>query len=260
MTENEKTMAFTEHLVELRKRLIISVAALGLGFSVCYYFSQHLYELLTGPLMPAMPEGTDFMVFTGVVEPFFVYLKVGFLGGAVIASPVVLYQVWAFVAPGLYQEERRWFLVVVVFSVVLFTSGALFAYLVVFPFAFKYLLSFASDELKPVLSMGLYFSMVTRLLLAFGGAFQLPLVILVLARLGLVTHKQLISWWRYALVLILISAAILTPTPDVMNQMLMAGPLMVLYVVSIVAAKFFGKKKPLEEEEEEKEEDEGPGE
>ncbi len=251
MTSTDERMSFTSHLEDLRKRLVISVAAIAVGFAVCYYFSEGLYTLLTRPLMPALPEGVDYLVFTGVVEPFFIYMKIGFLGGVVIASPVVLYQVWAFVAPGLYAGERRWFVAIVAASVVLFSGGALFAYFVVFPFAFKYLLSFSSDGLRPMLSMGLYFSLVTRLLLAFGAVFQMPLAVLVLARLGIVNHRQLLGWWRYALVGILIASAVLTPTPDVFNQMLMAGPLMFLYVVSIFIAKVFGKKAAEEEAEDE---------
>ncbi|MFQ5465402.1 MAG: twin-arginine translocase subunit TatC [Thermodesulfobacteriota bacterium] len=258
MTEREATMTLTAHLEELRRRLIVAAVAVGVGFCVSYYFSEFLYDLLTGPLMPALPEGTDFLAFTGVVEPFFVYMKVGLLGGAILASPVVLYELWAFVAPGLYSGERKWFVALVFSSVVLFAAGTLFAYFVVFPFAFKYLLGYSSESLKPVLSMGLYFSLVTRLLLAFGAVFQLPLAILVLARLGIVTPGQLIGWWRYALISILIASALITPTPDVFNQLLMAGPLIFLYGVSVVAAALFGRKK--KEGEEEEKDDEGAGE
>lgn len=243
MTENDKRMSFTAHLIELRRRLIISVIAIAACFGVSYYYSVELYGLLTRPLIPALPPGSDYMVFTGVVEPFFIYMKVGFAGGVILASPVILYQIWGFVAPALYRNERLWFIAIVASSLVLFFSGALFAYFVVFPFGFKYLLSYSNPELRPLLSMSDYFSMVTRLLLAFGAVFQLPLVILVLARLGLVTAWQLLSWWRYAIVIILIIAAILTPTPDVFNQLLMAGPLVLLYGLGIIVAKLFGKKK-----------------
>ena len=261
--EVDTAASITSHLKELRKRLVISIAALAIAFFISYAFSDRLYHILTGPLMPAMPEGARFLAFTGVVEPFFVYIKVGFVGAVVLASPVVLYEIWAFVAPGLYENEKRWFLLIVVASLVLFASGVFFSFFVVFPFAFKYLLSYAGPDLRPVLSMNSYFSLVTRLLLAFGIVYQLPLAILVLARLGLVTARQLISWWRYAVLGIVSAAAILTPTPDVFNQMLMAGPLLVLYGLGIIVAKIFGKKKeaPREEDEEEEsgEESEGEG-
>lgn len=243
MAGDEKTMALAGHLAELRRRLIISVIAVGAGFGAAYYFSDSLYWLLARPLVEALPPGQDFMVFTGVVEPFFIYLKVALLCGIILASPVVLYEVWAFVAPGLYREERRWFLFSVLFSVVLFAGGVAFAFEVVFPFGFKYLLGYSAPGLKPFLSMGEYFSMATRLLLAFGLIFQLPLAMLVLARLGVVSARQMASWWRYAIVAIVIASAVLTPTPDVFNQLLMAGPLIVLYGVGVAAAAIFGKKK-----------------
>lgn len=243
MGGQEKTMALTEHLAELRRRLIIAVIAVALGFFAAYYYSDRLYWLLASPLTEALPPGQDFLVFTGLVEPFFIYLKVGLLGGIILASPVVIYEVWAFVAPALYREERRWFVFTVLFSTVLFAGGTLFAFEVVFPFGFKYLLSYSAPGLKPFLSMGEYFSMATRLLLAFGLIFQLPLAMLVLARLGVVTARQMASWWRYAIVAIVIASAILTPTPDVFNQLLMAGPLIILYGIGIGAAAIFGKKK-----------------
>lgn len=262
MTEDAKGMALTGHLKELRKRLIISVVATAVGFAVCYNYSVELYAVLARPLVPALPPGQGYLVFTGVVEPFFIYMKVGLAGGIVLASPVILFEIWGFVAPGLYRNEKLWFIALVIFSLVLFVSGALFAYFVVFPFGFKYLLGYASDELRPILSMGLYFSMATRLLLAFGIIFQLPLAMLVLARLGIVSARKLIRWWRYAVVGILAVSAILTPTPDVFNQLLMAGPLLVLYGIGVLGAGFFGKKKAVEaeddgEEGEEDEEEEG---
>lgn len=261
MTEETKAMALTAHLRELRKRLIISVVATIAGFAVCYNFSAELYALLARPLIPSLPPGQDYMVFTGVVEPFFIYMKVGFAGGVILASPVILFEVWGFVASGLYRSEKPWFIAIVLASLALFFSGTFFAYLVVFPFGFKYLLSYASDDLRPILSMGLYFSMAIRLLLAFGIIFQLPLAMLVLARAGIVSARKLLRWWRYAIIGILAISAILTPTPDVFNQLLMAGPLLLLYGMGVVGALLFGKERKKEavedEEDEEEEEDEG---
>jgi len=249
----------TSHLRELRRRLIISVVAVAAGFAVSYAFSEHLYGILKRPLVAALPEDSGFLVFSGVIEPFYIYLKVGIVGGIVLASPVVLYEIWAFVAPGLYKGERRWFIALVACSVALFCAGALFAYAIVFPFGFKYLLGYANDELKPLLSMGLYFSFASKLLIAFGVIFQLPLGMLVAARLGLISAGRLMRLWRYALVLILVAAAILTPTPDVFNQMLMAGPLILLYGAGVVLAKLFGrerKKPPVKDEDVDVEEEE----
>ncbi len=246
--EKASAERLTAHLRELRKRLIISVIALGVGFAVSYFFSERLYGVLVSPLMPAMPRGSEFVAFTGVVEPFFVYIKVALLGGAALASPVILYEVWAFVAPGLYEKEKRWFLATVLFSSLLFICGLLFAYFVVFPFAFKFLLSYAGPQLRPFISMNSYFSLVTRLLIAFGVVYQLPLAMLVLARAGIVTARRFLSWWRYAVIAIVVAAAVLTPTPDAFNQMLMAGPLLVLYFLGILLASIFGKKKSTGEE------------
>lgn len=246
----ERNMSFVEHLRELRKRLVNSAIATALGFAVAYYFSDRLYYVLTIPLIPALPKGSEYMVFTNVVEPFIIYIKVGVFGGVILASPVIFHQIWAFIAPGLHRHEKRWFLSIVFFSIVMFISGALFAYFLVLPFAFKYLLSFSGPDLRPMVSMSLYFSMVTKLLIAFGVVFQMPLLILVLARFGIVTARQLIAWWRYAIVLIIIVAAILTPTPDVFSQLLMAGPLLVLYVAGIIVAFLFGRKPKRGESEE----------
>jgi len=255
MTEESKAMALTAHLRELRKRLVISVVATIAGFAVCYNYSSELYALLARPLLPYLPPGQEYMVFTGVIEPFFIYLKVGITGGIILASPVILFEIWGFIAPGLYRNEKLWFVLIVLVSLVLFFSGAFFGYLVVFPFAFKYLLSYANEQLRPILSMGLYFSMALRLLLAFGAIFQLPLGMLVLARVGIVSARKLIRWWRYAIVVILVVSAVLTP-PDAFSQLLMAGPLVVLYGLGVVGALLFGKERPPKEPEEEEEEEE----
>jgi sec-independent protein translocase protein TatC len=255
MDPDEKTAALVAHLRELRRRLIISIAALVVGFAICYTFSDNLYIMLARPLMPHLPPGSDFIAFTGVVEPFFIYLKVGFLGGAILASPVLLFETWAFVAPGLYSKERYWFIGVVFASLILFLAGVLFAYLVVFPFGFKYLLSFSNEELRPILSMGSYFSLVTRLLIAFGLVYQLPLAMLVVARLGIMSAARMLSWWRYAIVLIFVASAIITPTPDIFNQLLMAGPLLVLYALGLMLAKIFGSKKQEDKDKEEGEQE-----
>jgi sec-independent protein translocase protein TatC len=233
---------FISHMRELRSRMLVSVIALIAAFFVAYGFSEAIYGFLAKPLIDALPEGQRHLAFTGVIEPFYTYLKAGFVGAVVLASPVILYEFWAFVAPALYKDERRWFLPVVLASVVMFLAGAAFAYLVVFPVAFKYLLAFAGTDVVPMITMGLYFSVATKFLLAFGFVFEMPLVVLVLARLGVVTGGMLASWWRYAIVAAVVIGAIFTP-PDVVSQMLLAVPLITLYAVSIGVAYAFGKKK-----------------
>ncbi len=247
--DREKNLSFVEHLRELRKRIVNCAVATAIGFGFAYYYSDRLYNILALPLIQALPKGEEYMVFTNVVEPFIIYVKVGVFGGIILASPVILHQIWAFIAPGLLRHEKKWFLFLVFFSLVMFISGTLFAYFLVLPFAFKYLLTFSGPGLRPMVSMSLYFSMVTKLLIAFGVVFQMPLLILVLARFGIVTARQLISWWRYAIVLITIVAAILTPTPDIFSTLLMAGPLLVLYIVGIIVAVIFGKKRKKQAEE-----------
>lgn len=236
---------FTAHLIELRKRLIHSAIAVAIGFGFAYYYSDIIYDVLTRPLVPGMPKGQEYLIFTGVVEPFFIYFKVGLLGGVILASPVILYEIWAFVAPGLHASEKRWFLGIVLSSLVLFIGGVAFAFFVVFPFGFKYLLGFSSERLRPMISMSDYFSLVTQLLLAFGLTFQLPLAMMVLSRLGIVGPKKFLSWWRYAIVVIFIIAAILTPTPDIFNQCLMAVPLVLLYGLGILGAKLTERKRDM---------------
>lgn len=243
MAEDRHMMPLVGHLRELRKRLFRSAVAALAGFLVCYYYSTELYELFARPLIPAMPKGSAFLAFTGVAEPFFVYMKVGIAGGIIVGSPVILYETWAFVAPGLRKSEKRLFMAIAASSLVLFATGVAFAYFAIFPFAFKYLLSYASPELKPFISMDAYFSLATKLLLAFGAVFQLPLAMLVASMLRLVSARQFLSWWRYAIVAIFVAAAILTPTPDAFNQFMMAGPLIILYGVGVLAAWLFGRKK-----------------
>jgi sec-independent protein translocase protein TatC len=240
MKEDDK-IPFTAHLEELRKRLVICSMAIGIGFVIAYGFKEKLFEILTLPLVQEMKAG-DKIIFTGLAEAFFTYMKVSFLAGIVLASPVIIYQFWVFIAPGLYQKERRYLVPIVLLSVFFFAGGALFCFFVVFPFGIKYFLSFATDVIQPMISMKEYLSFTTKMVLAFGLIFELPIVIVFLAKLGIVTVEFLRKNRKYAILLIFIVAAILTP-PDVVSQILMAIPLMVLYEISIIGAIFFGKKK-----------------
>jgi len=241
MREGDK-IPFTAHLEELRKRLIICFVAIGIGVVIAYGFKEKLFEILTLPLVREMRPG-DKLIFTGLTEAFFTYMKIAFLAGIMLASPVIIYQFWAFVGPGLYQKERRYFVPIVLLSLFFFAGGSLFCFFVVFPFAFKFFLSFATDVIQPLPSMNEYLSFASVTMLAFGLVFELPLVIVFLARLGLVTVDFLRKNRKYAILLIFIVAAILTPGPDVVSQVLMAIPLMFLYEISIVGAIFLGKKK-----------------
>jgi len=240
MTKDDK-MPFTGHLEELRNRLVICFIAIGIGFIISYGFKEKIFHYLTIPLISAMQAG-DKLIFTGLPEAFFTYLKVSLLSGLMLAAPVLLYQFWVFVAPGLYDKERKLLIPIVLLSSFFFMGGALFGYFVVFPFGFKFFLGFATETIKPLPSMREYLSFSSKLLLAFGLVFELPLVITFLARLGIVTVEFLKKNRKYALLLFFVFAAILTP-PDVVTQIMMAFPLMLLYEISILGARIFGKKK-----------------
>lgn len=239
--DTEDKIPFTAHLEELRKRLIISFIAVAVGFAASYGFKEKLFQILTQPLISVMKEG-ETLIYTGLPEAFFTFLKVSFLSGIMIASPVIIYQFWMFVAPGLYDREKRLLIPVVFLSTIFFVGGALFGYFIVFPFGFDFFLGFATETIRPMPSMKEYLSFSAKLLLAFGLVFELPLVITFLARLGIVSVPFLKKNRKYAILLFFIGSAILTP-PDVVTQVMMALPLMLLYEISIVGARIFGRKK-----------------
>jgi sec-independent protein translocase protein TatC len=249
--DEEDKIPFTDHLEELRDRIIKSFIAVAVGFAVCYGFKEKLFEIITRPLMSVMDKG-DQLIFTGLPEAFFTYLKVAFLAGLILAGPVIIYQFWMFVAPGLYKKERRIMIPIVVLSTFFFIGGALFGYFIVFPWGFQFFLSFASDSIKALPSMKEYLSFATKLLLAFGLVFELPIVITFLARLGLITVPFLRENRKYAVLLFFVGSAMITP-PDVVTQIMMAFPLMLLYEISIWGAIMFGQKEIAADEEEEEE-------
>jgi len=240
MHEDEK-LPFTSHLEELRKRLITAFIAVGVGFVIAFGFKERLFKILVYPLVKVMKEG-ETLIYTGLPEAFFTYLKVAFLAGLIVASPIILYEFWMFVAPGLYKNERRMMMPIVLLSSLFFIGGALFGYFIVFPWGFKFFLGFATDTIRPLPSMKEYFGFSAKMLLAFGLVFELPLVLTFLAKLGIVSVEFLKKNRKYAILLFFAGAAILTP-PDVITQIMMALPLMVLYEISIIGAKIFGKKK-----------------
>lgn len=238
---DEKKQPLTSHLQELRKRLIFSFIAVVGGFIICYAFSQDLFDILCKPLLKVMPSGGS-LIFTSVAEAFFTYMKVAFIAGFILTSPFVLFQVWAFVAPGLYRHEKRHVIPFVAAGSLFFALGILFAYFVAIPVGFKFLLGYATDFIKPMPSMKEYLSFSIKFLLAFGLVFEFPVVLVLLARIGVVDAKMLARHRKYAILLIFIFAAVMTP-PDIISQLLMAIPLMGLYELSIILSRIFGKKK-----------------
>ena len=241
----DEKLPLTNHLDELRKRIIICVAAVGIGFAISYIFSEKLFLILSRPLIVLLPEGNSF-IFTNITEAFFTYLKLSFFAGIFISSPVILYEIWCFVTPGLYDREKSYLFPFVFLSSLFFIGGALFGYFAVFPIAFKFFLGFNTEHIRMLPSIKEYLSFSCKFLLAFGIVFELPVFILFLSKLGIVNEKQLRSNRKFVIIIVFIVAAFLTP-PDVVSQVLMAIPLIGLYEISIVISKIFGKKKQEEE-------------
>jgi len=239
---DEKKLPLTSHLQELRKRLILSFISIAVGFVICYAFADSLFDLLAKPLMKMMPAGGT-LIFTSVAEAFFTYMKVGFIGGVILASPFILYQIWAFIVPGLYLHEKRYVVPFVLGGSLFFTLGVLFGYYVAIPVGFRFLLGFASDFIKPMPSMKEYLTFTIKFLLAFGLVFEFPVVLVLLARIGVVDAKMMAKQRKYAILLVFILAAAVTPSPDLLTQVLTAIPLICLYELSILLSKIFGKKK-----------------
>ncbi|MDP2646702.1 MAG: twin-arginine translocase subunit TatC [Desulfobacterales bacterium] len=247
MNEEDKKIPFTAHLEELRQRLIVCFIAVGVGFLASYGFKEQIFYLLSRPLVSVMKNNGK-IIFTGLPEAFFTYLKVAFLSGIMLATPVILYEFWLFVSPGLYKKEKGLLLPIVFLCSFFFVGGALFGYFIVFPFGFQFFLGFATDTIQPLPSMKEYLSFSSKLLLAFGLVFELPVVITFLAKMGIVSVDFLKKNRKYATLLFFVVAAILTP-PDVITQIMMALPLMALYEISILGARIFGKKKEEDPEE-----------
>jgi sec-independent protein translocase protein TatC len=250
-------MSLTEHLIELRKRLTYSLIALGIGFFVCYYFKDWLFTILTKPLTEVLPK-SSYLIYTGLTQAFFTYMKIAFFASLILTSPFIIYQIWKFISPALLPKEKKYVVPFVFFSTLLFLSGVTFGYFVVLPPAFEFFVSFNNQYLHAMISFSDYLSFLVTFLLGFGISFQLPILIFFLAKLGIVTDKLLSKNRKYAILIIFVVAAVLTPSPDALSQILMAIPLMFLYEVSIFVAKFAARKKevpePNEDDHEEREE------
>lgn len=246
MTESEQP--FFSHLQELRRRLIIGVVAWIVAFVGCYNYAEVLFQFIAEPVRQALPTGSS-LVFIHATEPFFTYLKVAAVAGLVVSLPVLLWQLWMFVAPALYPGEKRLAVPFVLSSCLCFAAGTYFGFTFVFPVIFTFLINYGIgvSDVKAMLSIGGYLSMSTRLLLAFGLVFELPIVIFFLARLGIVDYHWLARNRRYAFLLAFVVGAVLTP-PDIFSQVSIALPFIVLYEVGVWVARFFGKKKELEPE------------
>ena len=240
--EDDVHLSLREHLIELRKRVQWAVIWLGLGFAACYNYSAQLFKFMMQPVLRALPDGEQALHYSSATEPFFIQLKVALYGGLFAASPFILWQVWAFIAPGLYRKERRAILPFVVAATLFFVAGAAFCYQIILPPAFGFLIQSAGEAMKPVLMMDEQLGLVMSLLLAFGIIFELPLILTFLSMIGIVDYKFLSKYRRHAIVLNTLIAAIVTPTGDPFNLALMAVPMMACYELGVLGARIFGKK------------------
>ena len=239
MSEAQET--FLSHLIELRERLVRSLLAVAICCIPTFYFSSELYDILAYPLIQSLPQGSR-MIATGVITPFLIPMKISVMGAFLLALPYVLYQAWAFVAPGLYAHEKKLVLPLVVSSTLLFITGMLFCYFIVFGKVFAFISSFAPKSISVAPDIEAYFNFVLGMFMAFGLAFEVPVVVVVLVLANLVTVEQLREWRGYVVVAIFVVAAIVTP-PDVVSQIALALPMCLLYEVGIVFAQLITRRK-----------------
>lgn len=235
--DEQGKMSFFDHLTELRTRIVWSLVPAGVGLLISLYFTTTVMRFLSGHLKTEL-------VFTTPTEAFWTYMKVAMIMGLFIAMPIILWNVWAFVAPGLHKHERKYAAPFVIIGSLLFIGGGAFAMLVVVPFAISFLVSFGQDQgLRPMITISSYIDFILKFTLAFGVVFEMPVVITLLSMLGVVTPQFLSKNRKYAILINFVIAAILTPTPDIVNQSLMAGPLIILYEVGIICSRVVARRK-----------------
>jgi sec-independent protein translocase protein TatC len=234
-------MTFLEHLEDLRKRIFYSFLALVIVIIPAWMVSKDVYKILARPVTKYLPQGTK-LAYTTLTAPFMLYMKVSFLIAIFVTLPFIFLQLWYFVAPGLYQKEKKYVIPFVLFTTVFFALGALFGYFIAFPWACRFFLSLGAD-FQPVITVDQYFSLVVKLLLGIGAIFELPTLVFFLARMGIVTSRWMLKNFKYAFLAIFIIAAVITPTPDMINQSIIAIPMVVLYALGILIAFIFGKER-----------------
>ncbi len=243
--EDLPRMSLLQHLDELRRRILYSIIAIFVAFLGSWYFAPQIFHLLEKPFLAAVPEG-ERLAFTDLPGPFMLYIKVALLTAIFVASPVLLIQLWMFLRPGLYKRERRLFLPFVFFTTLFFVAGGYFGYLVAFPMVVRFLLG-VGEGFKQVVTINAYFSMMSKILLGMGLVFEMPMLIFFLARLGVVSAGQLLRWFRWAVLLIFVTAAVITPTPDIATQTVFAVPMILLYLLGVVVAAAFGRRRDKDE-------------
>lgn len=245
-------MTFLEHLEDLRKRLWYSFVALFIVVIPAWMFSREVFQALSRPVTRFLPEGMK-MAFTSLTAPFMLYIKVAFLTALFVTSPFIFLQIWYFVATGLYQKEKKYVVPFVTFTSVFFLAGAAFGYFVMFPWACRFFLKLGS-EFTPVLTVDTYFSFSLKLLLGIALVFELPTLIFFLSKIGLVTSRWMVRNFKYAVLAVFIIAAVITPTPDMVTQSILAVPMLALYGLGILIAFFFGRERKTRREKKAEEE------
>ena len=246
LDDSGSKMSFLEHLDELRKRLIYVVYSLIAGCVIAYLFIGRIFEFIMRPMQQMLPH-TDAMagklIYTSGAEPFMLYVKIGFIAGIFIASPAILWQVWKFVAPGLYSHEKKFAIPFVFLSTICFVAGGLFSHFVAFPLTWRFFLGWTTDYLVFIPKVDEAYSLYSKMLIGFGIVFEMPTLVLFLARLGVVSAGLLLKYFKYAFLAIFIIAAVISPGTDMMSQIVMAVPMLGLYIVSMGVAWAFGKRR-----------------
>jgi sec-independent protein translocase protein TatC len=234
-------MTFLEHLEDLRKRIFLAFISVFIAIIPAYIYSKDIFEFLSRPVNQYLPEGTK-LAFRTLTEPFMLYLKVAFLTALFAAAPVIFYQIWKFIAPGLYQKEKKYVVPFVLFTTVFFFGGAAFGYYIAYPFACRFFINLGSD-FQPVITVNDFFSLTIKMLLGIGLVFEMPTLVFFLSRMGIITSRWMIKNFKYAVLGVFIVAAIITPSPDMVNQAIIAVPMLLLYGVSILVALIFGRER-----------------
>lgn len=252
----------TEHLGELRNRIVVALVVVAIAFGACFYFSEHIFRLLTTPLhytlkfslenpyislIPSKEPGIK-LVFLAPAEALWMHIKISFISAFIITSPVIFYEIWRFIAPGLLERERKYAMPFVFSTTFLFLIGALFCFIIVLPFAMNFLLTYKTENLQPMISVGKYIDFCLKFIIAFGAIFELPIVTVFATKMGLVTTDVLAKNRKYAVLIAFVVAALLTPTPDAFNQSLMAIPIIILYEIGIWTSRILNRNKKTEEE------------
>jgi sec-independent protein translocase protein TatC len=253
----DKKLALTGHLDELRKRILLSLITIIISFGVCFYYSEYIFHILTLPLHSTLSFSLKMpfivfketgnpdqgLVFLAPAEALWMHFKISLIGALVVSSPVIFYELWKFIAPGLFSKEKKLALPFVITTTFLFIIGALFCFIIVLPFAINFLMTYKTETIKPMLSVGKYVDFCLKFILAFGAVFELPVVLVFLTKIGIVTPQTLAKNRKYSILLAFVAAALLTPTPDAFNQTIMALPIILLYEAGIWASRLLGPKK-----------------